>query len=305
MANSPRNGARRTPTTPPHEIRAARLAVQNLKEHNRILLRHTEALAKGNRRLEREIARRQAGEVIIRSGREHFQNLLIESQGMQKRLRSLTHQVMMAQEEERKHISRELHDGVVQLLIGINVELSALGVAGASRQLQARIARTKRLVQTSVEAVHRFARELRPAALDDLGLIPALHSFCNNLAERKRIQISITAFRGVEALAGTKRTVLFRVAQEALTNVARHAGATRARIDLTQVAGRVRMDISDNGRSFEVAKFLSKENPSRLGLIGMRERIEIVGGSLDIESTPGTGTRVRVEIPFTPEKTKS
>jgi len=108
----------------------------------------------------------------------------------------------------------------------------------------------------------------------------------------------------VEALGNAKRTVLFRVAQEALTNVARHAHATHVKMSISEVSGAIRMEISDNGQSFAVEKTLTARNHNRLGLIGMRERIEMVGGKLAIESTLGKGTTVRAEIPFIPEKTK-
>jgi signal transduction histidine kinase len=155
-----------------------------------------------------------------------------------------------------------------------------------------------------VDAVHRFARGLRPAVLDDLGLIPALDAFSSSLAARKKLKIRTTSFAGIEALGGAEQTALFRVAQETLTNVARHAHATEVDVILSLVAGAIRMEITDNGKSFHVAKTLRATNYKRLGLVGMRERIEMVGGSLAIESAPGRGTTVRAEIPFALEKTK-
>jgi two-component system, NarL family, sensor histidine kinase DegS len=286
--------------------RATRETNRHLQQRNETLRRHTAELTTGNRRLEREIVRRKAGEVVIRKGQKDYRALFLESQVMQKKLRQLTRQIISAQEEERKQISRELHDEVVQTLVGINVELSALST-GASiglSSLKAKIAHTQRLVENSVKAVHRFARELRPAVLDDLGLIPALHAYSKNLAERRKLKIRMTAFGGVEALGSAKRTVLFRVAQEALTNVARHANATEVGMSISEVSGKIRMEISDNGQSFPVRKTLSAKNPKRLGLIGMKERIEMVGGSLTIESIRGKGTTVCAEIPFT-EKLKS
>ncbi len=286
--------------------RATHVAHQHLQQINETLRLHTAALAAGNRELEQEITRRKVGEVVIREGKEKYHKLFMESQAMQKKLRQLTRQIIMAQEEERKEISRELHDEVVQTLVGINVELAALG-KGASVGLHTfkeKIARTQRLVENSVNAVHRFARELRPAVLDDLGLIPALHAYSKSLAERKKLKIQMTAFGGVEALGTAKRTVLFRVAQEALTNVARHAHATQVKISITKISGAIRMEISDNGKSFQVEKVFGAKSPSRLGLMGMKERVEMVGGSLTIKSAVGMGTTVCAEIPFTPEKTK-
>lgn len=287
--------------------RATRESNRHLLQRNATLQLHTEALARGNRRLEREVVRRQAGEAKIEQAKERYRTLLLEAQVMQGKLRQLTRQIISAQEEERKRISRELHDEVVQTLVGINVALSALGHRadlGAPR-LRQKIARTQRLVETAVRAVHRFARELRPTVLDDLGLIPALHAYSKSLAGQAKIRIHLTAFHGVEALSSVNRTVLFRVAQEALNNVVRHAEASEIKVGLTAVPGRIRMEITDNGKSFLVRKTLLAKTNKRLGLIGMRERIEMIDGSFAIESTPGLGTTVRVEIPFQMEKTIS
>ncbi len=286
--------------------RATRKTNRLLQQKNETLRLHTAALARGNRRLQREVTRREAGEAAIRRAKVQYHTLFLESQVMQKKLRQVARQILVAQEEERKFISRELHDDVVQMLVGINVELAALGqgsVAGVVH-LKRKIARTQRLVEHSVHAVHRFARELRPAVLDDLGLIPALHAFSKGLAARKKFIIKLTAFAGVEALGSDKRTVLYRVAQEALNNVARHAEASLARLQISPVPGAVRMEIIDNGKSFPVQQTLLARNNKRLGLIGMKERVEMAGGTLHIESTPGQGTTVRAEIPFDPEKIK-
>jgi two-component system CheB/CheR fusion protein len=263
----------------------------------------------GSRTAELTAANRQLEISVesIKKGKAEEQKLLTESQLMQKKLRQLTHQILTAQEDERKHISRELHDEVVQTLVGINVELSALakGAPPGVRGLKEKIAHTQRLVENSVNAVHRFARELRPAVLDDLGLIPALHAHSKNLAARKKISIQITAFRGVEALDAAARTVLFRVAQEALTNVVRHAHATQISLNISKLPRAIQMEINDNGRSFQVEKVLLAKNQKRLGLIGMKERIEMIGGTLVIESAPGRGTTVRAEIPFIREQSKT
>lgn len=279
---------------------------QNTRETNRQLLQrndtlrtHTAELARSNRRLEGEVQRRKTSELAVLSGKERYRKLFLHSELMQKKLRRLTRQIISAQEDERKEISRELHDEVVQTLVGINVELAALSRSANQGQnnLKAKITRTQRLVESSVNAVHRFARELRPAVLDDLGLIPALHAYSKAFAGRKKINIHLTAFDGVEALPSASRMVLFRVAQEAMTNVARHAHAARIQVMLRQIPSGVRMEIHDDGISFEVQKALGARNHSRLGLIGMNERLEMIGGSLTLESAPGRGTTVRAEVP--------
>jgi signal transduction histidine kinase len=279
-------------------LRAAQtLLTEHADRQEQLVAERTRELTAANGRLELALASTQ-------QGKEEYRELLDRSQVMQERLRHLTHKILTAQEEERKEISRELHDEVVQTLIGINVELSALtkrGLADADG-LKEKIFQIQRLVETSVTAVHRFARGLRPAVLDDLGLIPALHAHCKTLTEKKQIKIHFTAFGGVEALGSAERTVLFRVAQEALTNVIRHANATEVKLSLSAVSDAIRLEIRDNGKSFRVGDARNGNHNKRLGLIGMNERIEMVGGTLSIESALGQGTLVRAEIPFYPTK---
>ena len=255
------------------------------------------------------IATNQRLEASVESnlkGKEEYRALYVESEFMQKKLRRMARQILSAQEDERRKISRELHDEVVQTLVGINVELAALSTAASlgPNALKSKITRTQRLVEKSVSAVHQFARELRPALLDDLGLIPALHAHFKNVAEREKLKIKLIAFARIEEMENAKRTVFYRVAQEALTNVIRHAHASVVTVTLSHLSGSVRMEVHDNGKSFEVSKMLSAKTNPRLGLLGMRERIEMVGGTLTIDSSPGKGTTVRAELPFTLEKIK-
>jgi signal transduction histidine kinase len=218
---------------------------------------------------------------------------------MQDQLRLLSRQVLTMQEEERKKISRELHDVIAQTLTGINLRLASLKKQAASdtRGLEQSIAHTQRLVQQSVDIVHRFARTLRPTVLDDLGLIPALHSFMKQFRAETGIQVSLSAFAAVEQLDSDKRTVLFRVAQEALTNVARHAQANSAEVKLQKLDGAVCMSITDDGKGFQEERRMKANKSKGLGLLGMRERLEIVGGKFTLASAPGKGTTVHAQIP--------
>ena len=275
--------------------------IRDITERNRAEAteRRTERLALANLAANKEIARRRAVEAALRESSEAQRRLLQESQELHARVRSLAHQLISTQEEERKAISRDLHDSVLQTLVGINVELSVLShVASAeSPALQRKVARTQQVVTQAIDTVHRFARDLRPAVLDDFGLVPALRTFCETLAKRAKLKVQLIASAEIEALGSAERTALFRVAQEALTNVARHAHATRVTIRIIGNADAMRMEISDNGRSFPVARVLQDKHPKRLGLVNMRERVEMVGGTLVISSARGKGTTVLVDIP--------
>jgi len=168
-----------------------------------------------------------------------------------------------------------------------------------TRGLEQSIDRTQQLVERSVKIVHRFARELRPTVLDDLGLIPALHTFMKHFRTETGIQVSLSAFAAVEQVNGDKRTVLYRVAQEALTNVGRHAQASRAEVKIQKVDGVISMKIRDNGKGFRQERVLHSKKKSRLGLLGMRERVEMVKGNFTVQSAPSRGTTILVKIPVT------
>ena len=280
----------------------SRAETAQLKKIVETLSQRTVELAASNLELSLEITQRKSAEAALKKSEHHYSQLLEKSERLQEQLRRLSRQVLSAQEEERKEISRELHDVIAQTLTGINVRLAALKKeAGVNTKgLDRNIARTQRLVEKSVDIVHRFARELRPAVLDDLGLIPALHSFLKNFGARTGLRAKMTAFTAVEDLDAAKRTALYRVAQEALTNVARHAKASRVAVNLQRQNGSACMEIRDDGRSFEVERGFHAKGSKRLGLLGMRERVEMVGGTFFVESAPGKGTTVRVEIPFAP-----
>ncbi len=263
--------------------------------------RRMEALAVSNEELRQEIARRQTVEESLKQSERRLNRSLKQSHYMQEHLRHLSRQVLRAQEEERKRISRELHDVIAQTLTGINIRLATLKLeAGHNlKGFERNITRTQRLVEKSVETIHQFARELRPAVLDDLGLIPALHTFMKHFAARTGVHTRLTAFAGVEKLDAIRRTVLFRVAQEGLTNVARHAHANRVEINIQKLPGWIGMKIKDDGKSFQVERVLLARGGNRLGLLGMRERLEMVGGRFDVESVPGKGTTISAQIPLT------
>ena len=251
-------------------------------------------------KLKQEILQRKAVEKKLKKSKQHYSHLLEQSRNMQENLRHLSRQILLAQEEERKEISRELHDEIAQTLSGINVHLATLKVEAAvnTQGLNKRITRTQRLVEKSVNIVHRFARDLRPTLLDDLGLIPALHSYMKGFTKRTGILIQFKASPDVEKLNNVKRTMLYRVAQASLTNVAQHAQASRVKVTIRKNHRSIHMQIADDGKSFQVERVLFIKKNKRLGLLGMRERTEMVGGRFTVESVKGTGTTIGAQVPF-------
>lgn len=286
--------------TPVEEkLRGARAATAHLKKFIETLSQRTVELAASNLELSLEIVQRKAAEAALRKSERHYARLLGKSDRMQQQLRRLSRQLLSAQEDERKRISRELHDVIAQTLTGITIRLATLKKTALlnTKNLDDNIALTQQLVEKSVDIVHQFARELRPAALDDLGLLSALQSFLQEFTERTGVRAYLKVYAGVEQLAVAKRMVLFRVAQEALTNVARHAKASRVEVSIQQVPDGMDMLISDDGKSFDVRRLAHSRSGRHLGLLGMRERLEMVGGRFRVESAPGQGTTVAAWIP--------
>ncbi|MEI6675503.1 MAG: sensor histidine kinase [Verrucomicrobiota bacterium] len=263
------------------------------------LSQRTIELANSVAKLKQEIRQRKVVEESLRASELTSISLLEKSQQMQEELRHLSRQLLSVQEEERRKISRELHDVIAQTLTSINVRLAGLTAESttSSAQLRKQIASTQRLVEKSVDIVHRFARELRPTLLDDLGLIPALQSFLKGYMEDTGIRASLKVFAGIEDTSDTLRTMLYRVALEALTNVARHAKASRVEVSIESLDGSILMEITDNGQGFEVNGKASAKKHNRLGLLGMRERVEMHGGTFAVVSAPGHATTVRVDTP--------
>jgi two-component system sensor histidine kinase UhpB len=196
-----------------------------------------------------------------------------------------------AQEEERARVARDLHDEVNQSLTGLLLRLEAAREA-APPQLEAEIDETKALANQAMNELLSLARQLRPTALDDLGLVAAIGGQVERLG-RGEIGTSLNTEGDFSDLGDDAQLVVYRVAQEALNNAARHSGATRVDVRLRRdEAGGVVLEVADDGRGFAF-----DESERGLGIGGMRERALLVGGDLTIESRPGAGTTVRLEVP--------
>ncbi len=279
-------------------------AAQKLTSHPsrsiRTVVRRTSELADVKRQLKRELLGRKALDAALKQRKQHYDELLKRSRRMQEQLRRLSHEILSAQEQERKKISRELHDEIGQTLTAVNVRLGTLKKEATVtiKDFKRAIGSTQRLLEKSMNTVHRFARELRPPLLDDLGLVPALHAHMKVFTKRTRVPVRFTTFAQVEKLDSDRRTALYRVAQEAFANIAKHARASLVSVSIRRVKANVCMEIHDNGKAFDAKRQMNATTNVRLGLLGMRERVEMVGGAFEVESEPGLGTTIRAQIPF-------
>ena len=286
----------------PFEItyRGVRAANAKLEQVIGTLAQRNAELAQTNRALQREIAQRKRTEKALRESEAHFRQLFHHAQLMQESLRRLSNQILHVQEEERRRISRELHDEVGQALtaIMVNLAVSQSYSVGTSERLRAKIAETQRLLEQAMETVHRFAHELRPAMLDELGLLSALRSYVKNFAARTGLRVHFRATPAAEELDGEKKTVIFRIAQESLTNVAKHAHARSVEVTLRRVKSGIGLEIQDDGKSFCATPDDGQGRRNGLGLLGMQERVRLVDGKFFVVPEPGKGTLVRVQIPI-------
>jgi len=213
------------------------------------------------------------------------------------RLQSLSRRLVEAQEAERHYVARELHDEAGQALTSLLFGLRQLESQLTDTTLASQVAELKQTTNGLFDSLHRLAADLRPASLDHLGLVPVLHQYVKAMGDRYGLiaQFKAVGFDG-ERLSIEIETALYRIVQEALTNIGRHARATRADVLLERRGDRVVVVVEDNGLGFdaEIGRFAQD---GHLGLVGMQERVEMLGGSLTIESAAGAGTTIVVEVP--------
>ena len=249
----------------------------------------------------RDVSARKRIEDALRKSREHYLALFKEAQRARQSLQRLSSLVLHTQEKERKRISRELHDDVGQILTAISIGLRGINRNGAAdaSESQRKLDDVQHLLEGAMETVHDFARELRPSLLDELGLLPALRSMLHGVAERTGLRVRLHGDPIAEQLSDEEKLVLFRVTQESVNNVIKHAEAQRVQVTVSRSAEGVVLTISDNGKSFDMARDGSA-NRRRLGLLGMQERVRLVNGEFSIQGEPGKGTTVRVSIPLKP-----
>jgi two-component system, NarL family, sensor kinase len=221
---------------------------------------------------------------------------------VEKRFRAVSRGVLRAQEAERGRLSRELHDGVGQSLTALKMELDMLAQSAAheTSALASRLRELGGLADQSLQEVRQISHQLRPQMLDDLGLAPTLRWFTRAFERRTGIAVEL-AQSGCEEerLHPDLESLVYRIVQEALTNTAKHAQAPSARIDLRRAGGRLRLTVEDRGRGFDVAAALDGAAEDRgFGLRGMRDRVQLFGGTLSVRSSAEAGTAVEVDVPL-------
>jgi signal transduction histidine kinase len=249
-------------------------------------------------------------------------HLTAEDQKQKEALRALSAQLVRTQEEERRRIARELHDETGQTLTAINLNLVNLiqelepvyqasiarargepdvempSPVEATSQAMGLLTQTRALVEQTTRQIRELGLGLRPGILDDMGLISALRWHTNWFAEQYKIETRFR-HRGLrERLPGEMETTLYRIAQEALTNVIRHAQAQNVLVYLERSSGHVKLVVEDDGAGFDAEAFWNVPPPTSTGLLGMQERARLMGGHLDIDSRPGEGTFLTAELPL-------
>jgi PAS domain S-box-containing protein len=217
----------------------------------------------------------------------------------EQKIRALSHRLLTAQEDERKHLSRELHDDLGQSLNAVKIGLDTLAddLADRSGDFMARMTYLSQILQNSIQAVSHLSAGLRPSSLEKLGLVGTIRNDCEKLSafHGLKIEFKSAGMKGIK-LDNEAEINLYRVFQEALHNVVKHAAATEVDISLIASHPIIRMRIKDNGRGFDVEGY-SVKSDEHLGLVGMAERVDLLNGRFEIVSRPGEGTRIVVEAP--------
>jgi signal transduction histidine kinase len=217
-------------------------------------------------------------------------------------LRRLSNKLIAVQEKESLRISRELHDEMGQIVTAISINLTLIGEALPSElapMIKERLTEASALIDQVMKKIHELSLDLRPPLLSDFGLVPALRQYVDRYHKRGNIEMKFEAINLEERLAVEVETVIYRVVQESLTNIAKHAQANKVYLRMERKESKVWVFIEDDGKGFDVEEVVKCEDPDRgVGLLGIRERIAPLKGSFSVQSHPGQGTRLYIEIPW-------
>jgi signal transduction histidine kinase len=277
--------------------RSIRYAIERKRSEE--ALKHAEAALQLERaQLEQRVRQRTTE---LSSANHALQTEILQRQRAEEAHRQVHRRLAEAQETERGRISRELHDRLGQNLTALKLGLHLLRKQGPfAAPVQDSIAKLETLAQDLMRDIHRLAWELRPSALDDLGLEMALRRYATEWSENAGVPVDFHS-NGMDAqrLPLELETTLYRVTQEALTNIARHAAAKRVSLLLERHPHQVSLIVEDDGQGFEADSVIrASATQKKLGLLGMQERIKLVGGAFTIESTPGAGATVFARLPL-------
>ncbi|MCX5858401.1 MAG: GAF domain-containing protein [Proteobacteria bacterium] len=261
-------------------------------------------IAFGTRRPGRKFGREEKNllELLAEHASVAIQNARFRKtrQEYETRLHQLSQGIISAQEEERRRIARELHDEHGQAVALIKLRLDHLNQNWGKKlppPVRREIAEVNQLLARNIQDIRRLITVLRPSMLDDLGLVPTLRWWLSRFQDETGIETGLSLPRKWERLPGRMETAIYRIIQESLTNAARHSAATRVQVSLEKKDGRIMAEIEDNGIGFRVEKVLSQPGGS-VGLMGIEERVALLGGKSAIKSQPGKGARIRVELPL-------
>jgi signal transduction histidine kinase len=227
---------------------------------------------------------------------------LAEQQRLEELKAELLHRTVIAQEAERQRIARELHDETGQTLTALGMGLRGMSEMISTNRNRAieQANQLEKLAMNGVEELQRMVSGLHPPQLDDLGLLAAIRWYANDISKRFEITINISNHGGKPQLSSDVRAVVFRIAQEAITNVVRHANASKIEIQLDYTEDNIYLRVEDNGQGFNTDMVLKKKpgRPTAWGLLGIVERASLVGGTCNIFSHPGKGTLIEVNVPI-------
>jgi signal transduction histidine kinase len=236
------------------------------------------------------LAARYAGRLESRIRDQHQCELRQKQQ-----LAQLSSQLMQAQEEERRRIARELHDEIGQALTAMKLEL-AIAARSAPASVAGSLQEARVITDRTLQSIRDMSQLLHPSMLDDLGLPDTATWYLRGFSRRTGITSDLVVDRLDHRLDPELESCTYRIIQEALTNVARHAAASRCRVEIAQLPSSLRISIEDNGKGFDPA--VASRPPSRgFGLVSVRERVTRLGGTLNVESKVGAGTRLLVDLP--------
>jgi two-component system sensor histidine kinase DegS len=262
---------------------------------------------------EQKLAKKDGTEAIVQlatsvlyekgepSAFQHIARDITEEKRMQENLRLYLQQATKAQEEERKRISRELHDETIQDLIVLSRKLDILAseTSGLSKESRSRVEELWQQTDTIIKGVRRLSQDLRPAALDRLGLLPALELLSSEVTQYSGITTTVEVEGSERRLPEEMELVLFRITQEALRNVWKHSNASETKIRVEFNNATIKIIVTDNGKGFDLpGKIGDLARYGKLGLAGMQERAQLIGGNLSMKSHPGKGTTVVIETPI-------